>query len=90
MITIRAAGTHQDPRVRAGFGHFATKDRSCGKYRLPPWRSGWYSPWICEWYSRWICGRSVLLEMRGHGEFARANAFHVLYDLSRSPAVMVS
>lgn len=27
----------------------------------------------------------VLLEMRGHGEVARANAFQVLYDLSRSP-----
>ncbi|WP_375479686.1 MarR family transcriptional regulator [uncultured Jatrophihabitans sp.] len=27
----------------------------------------------------------VLLEMRGHGDIARANAFQVLYDLSRSP-----
>ncbi|HEY2043047.1 MAG TPA: hypothetical protein VGH11_10260 [Jatrophihabitans sp.] len=28
---------------------------------------------------------SVLIEMRGHGDVARANAFQVLYDLSRSP-----
>lgn len=27
----------------------------------------------------------VLIEMRGHGDVARANAFQVLYDLSRSP-----
>jgi hypothetical protein len=27
----------------------------------------------------------VLIEMGGHGDFARANAFQVLYDLSRSP-----
>lgn len=27
----------------------------------------------------------VLVEMRGHGDVARANAFQVLYDLSRSP-----
>jgi hypothetical protein len=27
----------------------------------------------------------VLIEMRGHGDIARANAFQVLYDLSRSP-----
>ncbi|RHW24042.1 hypothetical protein D0Z08_26185 [Nocardioides immobilis] len=27
----------------------------------------------------------VLTEMRGHGDVARANAFQVLYDLSRSP-----
>ncbi len=28
----------------------------------------------------------VLIKMRGHGDVARANAFQVLYDLSRSPA----
>lgn len=27
----------------------------------------------------------VLIEMRGHGDIARANAFQVLYDVSRSP-----
>lgn len=27
----------------------------------------------------------VLIEMRGHGDVARANALQVLYDLSRSP-----
>lgn len=27
----------------------------------------------------------VLIEMRGHGDVARANAFQVLYDLSRTP-----
>lgn len=27
----------------------------------------------------------VVIEMRGHGDVARANAFQVLYDLSRSP-----
>jgi hypothetical protein len=34
----------------------------------------------------WPTSKSpVLLEMRGHGDVARANAFQVLYDLSRSP-----
>lgn len=28
----------------------------------------------------------VLIEMRGHGDVARANAFQVFYDLSRSRA----
>lgn len=34
----------------------------------------------------WPISKSpVLIEMRGHGGIARANAFQVLYDLSRSP-----
>lgn len=34
----------------------------------------------------WPVSKSpVLVEMRGHGALARANAFQVLYDLSRSP-----
>ena len=34
----------------------------------------------------WPISRApVLIEMRGHGDVARANAFQVLYDLSRSP-----
>lgn len=34
----------------------------------------------------WPISKSpVLIEMRGHGDVARANAFQVLYDLSRSP-----
>jgi len=34
----------------------------------------------------WPISKSpVLIEMRGHGGVARANAFQVLYDLSRSP-----
>ena len=34
----------------------------------------------------WPISKSpVLIEMRGHGDIGRANAFQVLYDLSRSP-----